>query len=123
MDELKYNFQGSEYKAQPGAVTVNINGICFCVEDQINELADLKQEVIKWNGYENLNIKIIDWLELAGIENEYEIVNKLEDQVQYRELEILAYIDNIEIQGNVIKYVSNRLEKYFKTDLSGRLIG
>ena len=123
MDELRYNFQGSEYKAQPGAVTVNVNGTCFCVEDQINELADLKQEVIKWNGYENLNIKIIDWLELAGIENEYEIVNKLEDQVQYRELEILAYIDNIEIQGNVIKYVSNRLEKYFKTDLSGRLIG
>jgi len=122
ISEITTKFHGVQYKVQSGTKTVNYDGGCFTVEEDITTGEQLEKEVKQHVAINNLHYQVGDWLDLAGLPNHYEIVETIEEQMQNREIYILAYVDGLKVQGDIIKIFSNRAEKFFKVDKEGNIV-
>lgn len=127
---LVYTFKGVIYKAQKGAKTVNLytedNGKAFnnfSINENIKTYEDLERAVIEWNAVNNINSKVIDWMELQEIEGFFNcnIVDTLEEITGFRELFILAHITEVKKLDNEVRFYDN-LNSYFSLNKDGKVV-
>ncbi|MFW6243005.1 MAG: hypothetical protein ACOC2W_02505 [bacterium] len=130
---LKFNFKGITYKGEEGTKTINLYSnennsafTMFTIEEDLLNKNHLKNEVLKWNAINNIHDKLIDWMELNGLDDfvDEEYIDNLENQISgYREIEVLANVTNIEKRGNMLYIKADNLNKHIITDYRGKIIG